>query len=257
MSQIESRGRFVWHDLIVDQVAEAIGFYHRTIGWDVDRDLENGTSIFRRCREPAPLGGLVQPCGVRSAIAPAWLPYVAISDVDATCRQAESLGGSVVVQPESHASGTVCAILSDPQGVRLGVVTMAALIEPEDTARIGGFSWHELTTTDCRGALEYYGALFGWEGAGQYERCGAGMYYLFGRRGRVLGGIQQTPPDVQARSAWLSYVRVENIRISADRTSAFGGSVSVPPTEVPGGDWVMVAADPLGTTFAVHEVTQA
>lgn len=120
--------------------------------------------------------------------------------------------------------------------------------------QLGEFSWHELATTDYRGAFKFYSALFGWENTGQFDMGATGIYFMFGRRGTALGGIYHVPSDRPMPPQWLPYVRVDDVKIAAERTSAGGGRVVQPPVEVPGGDWVAMCQDPQGGAFAVHHL---
>jgi hypothetical protein len=51
------------------------------------------------------------------------------------------------------------------------------------------FNWHELATTDRRAALDFYGAMFGWETIGENDAGPLGAYLVFGQRGVPYGGI--------------------------------------------------------------------
>lgn len=143
------------------------------------------------------------------------------------------------------------AVLEDPQGVAFGVYTSPTDAEPEDTAKLGEFSWHELATDDFRAAFEFYSALFGWEALAEHD-MGAplGTYFTFGRGGVEIGGMFKRTPEMP--SSWLGYVRVKDLSQTIKRAASAGGTVILEPMEVPGGDWVAQFNDPQGGTFAVH-----
>jgi predicted enzyme related to lactoylglutathione lyase len=119
---------------------------------------------------------------------------------------------------------------------------------------VGEFSWHELATTDLLAGFKFYSALFGWENTGQFDLGPAGIYHLFGLRGVALGGMHRVRAEQATRPAWLPYVRVDDVKIAADRTLTQGGVLVTAPEEVPGGDWIAVGKDPQGGTFAVHQL---
>lgn len=54
-------------------------------------------------------------------VPPHWLPYFAVTDVDATADVAQSAGGAVVLAPVSVPDGPRIAVLRDPQGAAFGV----------------------------------------------------------------------------------------------------------------------------------------
>ncbi|MFN8570475.1 MAG: VOC family protein [Gemmatimonadaceae bacterium] len=247
-----SRGCIAWHELWTTEPDAAIAFYTRTIGWSVDPASE--TPDPRLKASDRPIGAIVTLAGARERHAPHWLTYLGCGDVDATCRQAETLGGAVVVPPCMFSAVGRRAVLQDPQGALFGIATQAA--GTEGKARVttpGEFSWHELATTDCEDAFRFYGSLFGWEHTGQFDLGAAGMYYLCGHRGLSFGGVCSVGSATSA-PAWLPYIHVDDVRIAADRMGAYGGSVAVPVHEVPGGEWVVVGTDPQGARFAAHQL---
>ncbi|MND08989.1 Glyoxalase-like domain protein [compost metagenome] len=58
-------------------------------------------------------------------VPPHWLAYVEVADTDRTAEEATSRGGSVVV-PGTDFPGGRFAIITDPQGATLGVMTTAS-----------------------------------------------------------------------------------------------------------------------------------
>ncbi len=250
-----SRGRVIWHELITSDPAAAVEFYTRTIGWTVDSSGDEGLATRLQANDRT-IGTIVPLADARAERTPHWLTYVACTDIEATCRHAESLGGVVLAPPRFIPTAGCRAVLQDPQGAILGIVAREG--ETEGRARMtapGEFSWHELATTDCRAALSFYRTLFGWEQTGQFDLGAGGMYYLCGQRGVCFGGVCSVRGD-SAVPTWLPYIHVADIRIAADRTAAFGGAISVPVYEVPGGEWAVVGTDPQGARFAAHQVNQ-
>lgn len=54
---------------------------------------------------------------------PFWGVYVSVDDVDATVKQAQTLGGAVVVPPMDIPQVGRFAVIKDPQGAVLSVIT--------------------------------------------------------------------------------------------------------------------------------------
>ena len=63
-------------------------------------------------------------------------------------------------------------------------------------------------------------------------------------------------PDEQPVPAWCYYVHVDDVHQGAERATAHGGQVLLPPMEVPGGDWIVVLSDPQGAVFALHHTEE-
>ncbi|HEY5806550.1 MAG TPA: VOC family protein, partial [Povalibacter sp.] len=110
----------------------------------------------------------------------------------------------------------------------------------------------ELATTDAKVALEFYGALFGWERAADHDMGPMGFYYVFGRNGREMGGAFDKPPSMPGPPGWLGYVRVKNIEKVVKKARAGGATLINGPMDVPGGDRIAQLVDPQGAMFALH-----
>jgi predicted enzyme related to lactoylglutathione lyase len=78
-----------------------------------------------------------------------------------------------------------------------------------------------------------------------------GMYHMFGRDRFTFGGMMQRNAEMPPPS-WLHYVMVDSADAAVERAKRGGGSVILPPMEVPGGDRIAVLMDPQGAAFAVH-----
>ena len=81
-----------------------------------------------------------------------------------------------------------------------------------------------------------------------------GKYYIWGR-GWDLGGIMTKTPDMaQIPNNWGFYVRVPDVKRSAEVVKANGGQVINGPMEVPGGGWIVNCVDPQGAHFSMHNL---
>jgi predicted enzyme related to lactoylglutathione lyase len=249
-----SQSRFVWHHLATSDVDGAKSFYTQILPWKTQAwELDEDYTVFVNNDEP--LGG-VRPLEAElktQGIAPHWMPYVCVYDVDACSRQVKTLGGQLRIGPTEIANGGCWAVVTDPQGAAIG------LFEPEGQApghdgqpRRGEFSWHELMTTDYKAAADFYRALFRWEKTSEFDMGEAGIYHMFGKGGRIYGGMFNKPRNEAA--SWLSYARVDDVKGLAETVKKLGGKVIHGPTEVPGGDWIVACTDPQGAPFALHMV---
>ncbi len=95
---------------------------------------------------------------------------------------------------------------------------------------IGRVVWREIMTDDTDRAKGFYGELFGWK----FEDMPMGdMTYTIVKLGdRGLAGLMKKPMP-EAPAAWLSYVSVKDADLVAKTAAAEGGTVVVPPTDIP------------------------
>lgn len=251
----ESRGRFCWFDLMTHDPQAAQAFYGRVVGW--------GTSIWEGMETPYtmwtngdnPQGGVMElPEEARAAGAPPhWLAYISTDDVDATAVRATELGGKVMVPPTDIPTVGRFAVLADPQGPMFAAFTALGATPGHDgTPELGEFSWHELATTDYEAAFAFYADLFGWEKTEAMDMGPAGIYQMYGSKGRTLGGMFNKGDDMPGPPSWLHYARVPDVHKAVEVVAELCGQVLNGPMEVPGGDWIAQCLDPQGAAFAVH-----
>jgi predicted enzyme related to lactoylglutathione lyase len=254
MSQRDSHGRFIWHELLTGDPAAAERFYKDVVGWTA-QPFGGGTPGYTLfLGNDAPAAGMMQLTDdmARMGAQPSWTGYIEVDDTDATVEQATKLGGSVIVPPRTVDGVGRFAILTDPQGVVFAIIRSDTAPGPETDPKPFEFSWHELVTTDWKAANEFYSALFGWKKQSEMDMGPMGTYYMFGRDRFTYGGMMNKPADMPAPH-WLHYVQVpDSADAAADRATRSGGQVVNGPMEVPGGDRIAAIVDPQGAMIAVH-----
>jgi uncharacterized protein len=184
---------------------------------------------------------------------PNWVMYVAVPDVDASVRQAVSLGARAYVQPQDIATMGRFAVLGDPQGATFALFSSKTEVPGHDgPAKPGEFSWHELAASDWRAAWGFYEQLFGWAKMDAMEMSPVGTYQMFGRAGQMLGGMYNKPREMAAPPHWLCYALVPSADRAAALVQRLGGKVLNGPMDIPGGGRIAQCTDPQGAAFAVH-----
>jgi hypothetical protein len=121
----------------------------------------------------------------------------------------------------------------------------------------GTFSWVDLATTDGAAAKTFYGDLFGW----QFEDmpAGPGMIYTMATLNglSVAGLYQMGPQQAGLPPFWKSYVTVENADQATQKAATLGGTIVMPPMDVPGEAGRMAdIQDPTGALFAIWQPGQ-
>jgi predicted enzyme related to lactoylglutathione lyase len=251
MSNAEIRGRFIWHELLTTDTAASAAFYQKVLPWRTQPSSMPGYTIWMAGQMQ--IGGLMTLPAETAGAPPHWLLYVGTPNVDATCAQALALGAKVHKAATDIPNVGRFAVLADPQGATFAVFTPGAGPPPGAPPATGGFSWHELATTDVAAAVRFYGELFGWRKGPGHDMGAMGVYQLFEHGGTQVGGMcnvqgPSTPPS------WLSYVHVADSNRTVAAVKAAGGRLLHGPMEVPGGSWIALFMDPQGGAFAVQEM---
>jgi uncharacterized protein len=250
MSTADIRGRFIWHELLTTDTAGAAAFYPRVVPWRTQPSSMPGYTLWMAGQTQ--IGGLTALPQDVGGPPPHWLIYVGTPSVDASCLQAQGLGAKVLKPPADIPNVGRFAVLSDPQGATFALFTPGAGPPPGPEPPQGGFSWHELATTDVQAAVRFYGELFGWRKGRAHDMGAMGVYQIFEHAGNQAGGMANvqgpsTPPS------WLSYVHVADSNRAVAAAKAAGGRLMHGPIEVPGGSWIALMMDPQGGAFAVQE----
>lgn len=253
----KAHGRFVWFDLMTSDPAAAVDFYKDIIGWGTTRWDGGGTGIDYEMWTvgETPIGGVMTlPEDAAAAGAPpSWLNYIAAEDVDETARRVGQLGGRILKPAMDIPTVGRFAVAADPLGAVFAIFTAADDAPGHDgDPKPGEFSWHELTTTDYEAAFRFYSELFGWEKMDEMDMGPAGIYLIYGRKGRQLGGMFNKTPDMPMPPMWVEYVMVDDVNAAAEKVKARGGQILNGPMEVPGGDLIAQCMDPQGAMFAIH-----
>jgi predicted enzyme related to lactoylglutathione lyase len=123
---VREPGAFTWCELNTRDVAGSKSFYESVFGWGAETSGEGGPMPYTEFKLGGEsIAGMMEMGGhMPPEVPPHWLVYIEVADTDATVDKATSLGGSVVV-PGTDFPGGRFAVLVDPQGASLGVMTPA------------------------------------------------------------------------------------------------------------------------------------
>lgn len=237
-----------WVDLGSPDPTAAADFYSGLFGWrfaEPDPRAGGYRMAFLRARPVAGLGPQQ-----RSDVAPYWTTYVSVSDADAVTKDVHNAGGQVLVEPMDVFDSGRMAVFADATGAPFSVWQPVDHIGAGLAAEPGAMAWNELHTRDAAAAKAFYPATLGWSAA---DREIGGVDYTEWQLGdRAIGGMLQMddrwPADLG--SHWMVYFAVEDTDDATTRVQELGGSVMVPPTDIPPGRFA-VLQDPHGATFSV------
>jgi uncharacterized protein len=113
----------------------------------------------------------------------------------------------------------------------------------------GDFIWYELMTSDADASMAFYGPLLGWTFGGSAE-----YREITVESGDFIGGMLPLDDAMiagGARPAWLGYVQVDDVDAMAESVKHSGGSVIVPPRDLPEAGRFAMVTDPQGAPFYI------
>ena len=125
----------------------------------------------------------------------------------------------------------------------------------EHTMQPGTFCWTELMTRDVAAAKKFYGELIGWK---MVDQDIAGRPYTVitppGQKQSVGGLMQMDGPEFEGVPPnWMAYIAVDDIDAKAKRCTELGGTIHVPPTQIPNVGTFCVIQDPTGAAIALFQ----
>jgi len=119
------------------------------------------------------------------------------------------------------------------------------------SATKGRFVWFDLMTTDTEGARAFYTSALGW---GIEMWTGGDHPYAMWKAGeKTIGGVMPLLEDALKAGApphWIAYISTPDTDATTARAQELGGTVFVPPTDIPEVGRFSILADPQGATFA-------
>ncbi|MFO1329295.1 MAG: VOC family protein [Rubrivivax sp.] len=126
MDAYQTHGAFSWSELITSDPARAAEFYGKLFGWTFET-MDMGTGPYRVIKAGGTsVGGIMAVPPDAQGMPSAWGSYVTVKDVDATVRDCTALGGKVLVPPMDIPTVGRMAVVQDPQGASINVITYAS-----------------------------------------------------------------------------------------------------------------------------------
>lgn len=126
MDVYKTHGAFSWSELMTTDPAAAAEFYGKLFGWTVET-MDMGTGPYRVVKAgDSAVGGIMGMPPDSGPMPPMWGCYVTVKDVDATVRDCPALGGKLCAPPMDIPGVGRMAVLQDPQGAVINVMTYAS-----------------------------------------------------------------------------------------------------------------------------------
>jgi len=248
-------GKFVWADLVTDDVSAARQFYGALFGWT----FRNYGGYVLAANDDRPLCGMFQrprPADQPQA-KPRWFGYLSVASVEKAQRAATKAGGRVLAAPRKMPDRGEQAVFADPEGAVFGVVKSSSGDLEDFLAEPGDWIWIQLLSRDGRKAAEFYRAVGGYE---IIENTTPGKLsdYVLASEGYARATVRTIRTDDQrVRPAWLPFVRVRSVTESVAKAKQLGGKALIEPKPELLDGKVAVIADPTGAAIGILEWSEA
>jgi uncharacterized protein len=115
------------NELITTDPTAATSFYTKLFGWTTQEfPMPDFTyTVISAGGVGSGQGGIMPTPPAAKGMPPAWIGYVTVDNIDTTAQQVEKLGGKIVVPPRDIPEVGRFAVIQDPQGATLAIITYA------------------------------------------------------------------------------------------------------------------------------------
>jgi predicted enzyme related to lactoylglutathione lyase len=249
-------GKFIWFDLVTDDLAAARDFYAAVFSWRF-RAVEGAPASYTVIEHAGRnIAGMMEhkapPDSARGA---RWLSLISVSDPGQAVSYVEQQGGTVIVPMKAIAGRGTHVLFRDPQGAVFGVLKSDSGDPPDTPVADGDFFWLDLLAADPAQAAGFYQGLAGYEV--NVRELGEGVKRaVLASDGYARAGIAPLPEAVK-KPGWLPYILVEDVSGTLEKVRAAGGKVLVEPrAELLEGN-LAVIADTRGGVLGIVNWIQA
>ena len=123
---MSQHGTVHWSELITGDVAAAASFFKNVAGWQINEmPMPNGTYNLCMVGEKPVAGIMSGDMMGQPNHPPTWMTYIAVDDVDAASAKAGKAGGQVLKEPFDIPNVGRIAMIKDPSGAVVGLITPA------------------------------------------------------------------------------------------------------------------------------------
>lgn len=208
-------GKFVWHDLLTDDVSAAKTFYSGLFGWSFEEE-DAYTTIYNRGKL---IGGMMEVSPKSGRAEAVWLPSVSVSNVDSAVGYVNSKKGKVLKGPLDMKERGKGVLVSDPHGAQLVLIHAKGGDPVDATPQMGDWLWNELWTHKPKESYDFYRKLGQYDASTQKDN-----YRILKQKGKWRAGLRHVSKD-DVKVRWVPVVRVVDPKMITDKVEKLGGKV--------------------------------
>jgi predicted enzyme related to lactoylglutathione lyase len=229
-SGVELPGKFIWFDLSTPAIDAQKAFYGYVFGWTFEAPSPTDDGYVLIMNSGQAVGGMFNfepPGGAQDGAI--WIALMATADIDGMARAVTANGGSIELAPANVPQRGRHALFKDPAGALFGGLKSGSGDPPDAEPGIGDIIWVDLFARNVEQMTQFYNRLAPYEEdrrtvAEEVERV------VLSAHGTPRAGIVQVSEEAN-RSAWVPYVRVEDVDATLEKVLAGGGFAIVPSDE--------------------------
>jgi uncharacterized protein len=244
-------GKFVWRDLMTDDISSVKKFYSELFGWtylDVGESDNDYTVVLH---DDKPIAGIFKLREVETKNRfSQWISYLSVADMNEAINYTKASGGSIYREPfELPDRGTVSFVF-DSQNAVLAFVKSSSGDPVDQDPVYSQWFWTELWTNDVQNSVKFYTELFGYNQR-TFDTRAENQYHVLENENRPRAGIIKIPFE-NVKPHWMPYIAVKDPAEIVKKVKELGGTVYL-GTEGIAGNNAAIIADPSGAVFTVQK----
>jgi uncharacterized protein len=244
-------GKFVWRDLMTDDIPSVKKFYSELFGWTYLDIGESDNDYSVVLHDGKPIAGMFKLRDVEASQRYSqWISYISVQDMNQAISYVKSNGGSIYREPfELPNRGTV-AFIFDSQNAVFSFVKSSSGDPVDQDPVYNQWFWTELWTNDVESSIKFYKGLFGFDQK-TFDTRAENQYHVLEIEKRPRAGIIKIPFE-NVKPHWMPYIAVKDPSQIVRKVEQLGGTVYL-GTEGIAGNNAAIIADPSGAVFTVQK----
>ena len=243
-----------WVELSTTDDQAALAFYGALFGW-VDDPQEMGPGMYYHMQK---LRGLEVAAMYQrgdeeqqQGVPPHWKTYFTVDDIAKTTEQANESGATVMFGPIEVFDAGHAAVLQDPQGAVFALGHGKNHIGVRVKDETGAIMWIELLTNAAEDATKFYSDLLGMSSS---KMPGPVDYTMLKVGGTDVAGVMGITDEMgPVPPHWMVYFGIDDVDAAASKVESLGGSIMVPPADIPAIGRFAGLKDPQGSVFFIFK----
>ena len=244
-------GKFIWRDLMSDDIPAVKKFYSELFGWTYLNLGENENDYIVVLHNGKPIAGMFKLRNVEAEHRfSQWISYLSVADMNQAINYTTASGGKIYREPfDLPNRGTVSYVFDSQQAVLAFIKSSSG--DPKDVEPLyNEWLWTELWTNDVDNSIKFYSGMIGYNSE-NFNTKAENKYYVFENEGRLRAGIVKIPFE-DVRPHWMPYIAVKDPLEIVNKVEQLGGTVYL-GTEGVAGNNAAIIADPSGAVFTVQK----
>ena len=244
-------GKFVWRDLMTDDVASVQKFYSGLFGWTFKNSEEGSEDYIVVLQDGVPIAGIfdLKDTKVEHKYSQ-WISYVSVADMNQAINYTKQSGGTIYREPFNLPDRGSVAFILDPQSAVLAFVKSSTGDTKDIDPLYNRWMWTELWTDNIDNSSDFYSELFGYD-IRKFNTSIGNLYYVFQKENKPRAGMLKIPYD-NVKPHWMPYIAVKDPAEIVKKVEELGGTIYLGLDDTGRSDAAIIA-DPSGAVFTIQK----